>query len=75
MSELHGCICSFSVAVVKWHDQKQFTDKSIYLGLWFQGAMILSWQGGMETSSNNRKLRDGISAANKKQKTGSKVML
>jgi hypothetical protein len=37
--------------------------------------MILSWQGGMETSSNNRKLRDGISAANKKQKTGSKVML
>lgn len=45
----------FSVAVIKYHHQKQHPDESIYFGLWLQISKSPSWWRSMAASSRSRK--------------------
>ena len=36
-STMASCVCYFSVAVIKYHHQKQLKEARVYFDLWFQG--------------------------------------
>jgi hypothetical protein len=55
------CMCIYitNIIVIKHHDQKQFTESSVYFGYVSRGKVHIS-RRGMAVGNHSRKLRDHI---------------